>query len=82
MLKIRTVKTSSGSTAIQVVEYHKGSRKIINHVGSAKNDEELLLLKQKATNWISDNNKQLSLFDNLPQANCNKEDKRDALIAP
>ncbi len=78
MLKIRTVKTSSGSTAIQVVEYHKRSRKIINHVGSAKNDEELLLLKQKATNWISDNNKQLSLFDNLPQANCNKEDKRDA----
>ncbi len=64
MLKTRTIKTSSGSTAVQVVEYHQGNRKIISHIGSAKNDKELLLLKQKAADWITDNNKQLSLFDN------------------
>lgn len=75
MLKIRAVKTSSGSTAIQIVEYHKRNRKIISHIGSAKNEEELLLLKQKAIDWISKNNKQLTLFDNLPQTDLNKEDK-------
>ncbi len=77
MLRIRTVKTSSSSTAVQVVEYHKNSRKIISHIGSAKNSEELILLKQKAIDWIESNNVQLSLFDYLPPAITNTEDKQE-----
>lgn len=65
MLRVRSVKTSSGSTAIQVVEYHQGGRKILHHVGSANNEEELLALKQKAADWIKNNDKQLSFLDNL-----------------
>lgn len=77
MFKIRTVKTSSGSTAVQVVEYHFGSRKIINHIGSAKNDQELLLLKQRANDWIILNDKQPSLFNELPLIVKNDEDKNE-----
>jgi transposase len=76
MFKIRTVKTSSGSTAVQVVEYHQSNRKIISHIGSAQNVEGLLMLRQKAIDWIADNNQQLSLFDYLPlQVKKHSEDR-------
>jgi hypothetical protein len=45
---IRTVKTSSGATAVQIVySYHRGSRQI-EHIGSAHDDAELELLKAVA----------------------------------
>jgi hypothetical protein len=45
---IRTVKTSSGATAVQIVySYHRGSRDIA-HIGSAHDDAELELLKAVA----------------------------------
>ena len=45
---IRTVKTSSGATAVQIVySYHRGSRQI-EHIGSAHDDVELELLKAVA----------------------------------
>jgi hypothetical protein len=45
---IRTVKTSSGATAVQIVySYHRGSRQI-EHIGSAHDDTELELLKAVA----------------------------------
>jgi Transposase DDE domain len=45
---IRTVKTSSGATAVQIVySYHRGSRQI-KHIGSAHDDAELELLKAVA----------------------------------
>ena len=48
MLYIRTVKTSSGATAVQIVySYHRGSRQI-EHIGSAHDDAELELLKAVA----------------------------------
>ena len=62
MYRVRTVKTASGAVAVQVVEYFKNSRTILLHVGSAKNDEELLLLKESALNWIERNNQQKFLF--------------------
>lgn len=64
-MKIRTVKTGSGSIAVQVVEYFKNKRVVLRHIGSAKDDEQLVLLKDKALRWIADNDKQQSLFDNL-----------------
>ena len=45
---VRTVKTSSGATAVQIVySYHRGSRQI-EHIGSAHDDAELALLKAVA----------------------------------
>jgi DDE family transposase len=45
---VRTVKTSSGATAVQIVySYHRGSRQI-GHIGSAHDDAELELLKAVA----------------------------------
>ena len=45
---IRTVKTSSGATAVQIVySFHRGSRQI-EHIGSAHDDAELELLKAVA----------------------------------
>lgn len=61
-MHLRITKTSSGSTAVQVVEYVKRKMIVLTHIGSAKNEEELNGLKQSALQWIERNNKQLSLF--------------------
>ena len=45
---VRTVKTASGATAVQIVySFHRGSRQI-EHVGSAHSEAELALLKAAA----------------------------------
>ena len=45
---VRTVKTASGATAVQIVySSHRGSREI-EHIGSAHDDAELELLKAAA----------------------------------
>lgn len=62
MLSIRKVKTKSGSTAIQVVVYQGHKSKIIKHVGSGKNEEEITALHQKANEFIEENSGQISLF--------------------
>ncbi len=64
-MRIRTVKTSSGSLAVQVVEYVKRKRKILSHIGSSKNEDELSNLKEKAALWIQNNDKQSLLFEDL-----------------
>lgn len=62
MFSIRNVKTKSGATAVQVVQY-SGHRSIIHkHIGSATNEDELSALKKAAQNWISDHSPQLSIF--------------------
>ena len=55
MYRIRTVKTSSGASAIQVVEYSNNQRTILFHAGSAVNEEELSSLKKVALGWIEKN---------------------------
>ena len=62
MISIRKVKTKSGSIAIQVVQYLGHRSKIIKHIGSAQNDDELTVLKQKAKEWIDNHTTQTSLF--------------------
>lgn len=62
MYRVRTVKTASGAIAVQVVEYFKNKRAVLLHVGSAKNEEELLALKESALNWIERSNQQKFLF--------------------
>lgn len=62
MLSVRKVKTASGSVAIQVVQYHGHQSKIIKHIGSAKNVEEITVLVQKAKEWINVQSAQIPLF--------------------
>jgi hypothetical protein len=50
---VRTVKTSSGATAVQIVwSWRKGSRSI-EHLGSAHDDVELLALKTAAAERLA-----------------------------
>lgn len=62
MYHLRTTKTASGATAVQVVRYHNRKMIIEVHIGSAHNKEELLTLKQVATCWIEKATKQIRLF--------------------
>ena len=62
MFSIRKVRTASGSTAIQVVEYQGHRSKIMKHLGSGKDDGEVGALIGKAQEWISDQTRQGSLF--------------------
>jgi len=82
MLHVRTTKTSSGSTAVQVVEYIKRKTVILTHIGSARNSEELLELKKSAQDWIIRNDKQTSFFELFENSNSNDlQQKSSSLIA-
>jgi hypothetical protein len=58
---VRTVKTSSGATAVQIVySYHRGSRKI-EHIGSAHDGAGLELLKAVARQRLAAGQEELDL---------------------
>src|SRR5215472_10491796 len=58
---LRTVKTSSGATAVQIVySFHRGSRDI-EHIGSAHDDAELELLKAVARQRLAAGQGELDL---------------------
>ena len=62
MYSVRKVKTKSGSIAVQVVQY-VGHRSIIaKHMGSAKDELEVIALRQRDRAWIEEQTAQLSLF--------------------
>ena len=48
MAWVRTVRTASGSTAVQIAESVDGRRRIVRHVGSARDEAELGLLLAQA----------------------------------
>ena len=60
--KIRTTKTVSGNTAVQVINYVKRKVNLLKHIGSAKNEEEIKVLKEQAKNWISSEMNKKGLF--------------------
>jgi transposase len=62
MFYIRTTKTASGSTAVQIVRYQNRKKIIVAHIGSAHNKNELSALKQTATVWIEKAVRQQPLF--------------------
>ena len=67
MHSVRKVKTKSGSAAVQVVRY-VGHRSIIaKHIGSAKDQTEEAVLRQRALEWIDEHTAQLSLFPSQKQ---------------
>lgn len=47
---------------MQVVRYHQNKRKVLHHVGSAHNEEDLKQLMIIAEEWIKDYSQQLSIF--------------------
>jgi hypothetical protein len=58
---VRTVKTASGATAVQIVySFHRGSRDI-EHIGSAHDDAELELLKAAARQRLAAGQGELDL---------------------
>lgn len=62
MYSVRKVKTKSGAAAVQVVRY-VGHRSIVaKHIGSAKDQTEEAVLRQRASEWIDEQTAQLSLF--------------------
>lgn len=75
MFYIRTTKTASGATAVQVVRYQNRKMIIALHLGSARNKEELTGLKQSATLWIEKTTKQSSLFPTEPSSHLIALDK-------
>jgi transposase len=72
MLHIRTTKTGSSSTAVQVVKYFHGKTIIIKHIGSASRKDELALLKHQAEAFVEKYTGQPSLFSLPNTQNENK----------
>ena len=68
MLHIRTTKTGSFSTAVQVVKYYSGKTIIIKHIGSASDKPELALLKHQAEEYVEKFTGQQSLFSSNKNA--------------
>jgi hypothetical protein len=54
MVWIRRVRTASGSTAVQIAESVDGRRRIVRHVGSARDAAELGLLIEEARRLLAD----------------------------
>lgn len=54
MVWIRRVRTASGSTAVQIAESVDGRRRIVRHVGSARDEAELGLLIEQARRLLAD----------------------------
>ncbi len=54
MAWIRRVRTASGATAVQIAESVNGRRRIVRHVGSARDDAELGLLVEAARRLLAD----------------------------
>lgn len=61
-LKLRKVRTKSGSTSVQVVRYGDGRREIVKHMGSAGNDADLAVLMSEAQQYVEKHCAQPDLF--------------------
>jgi hypothetical protein len=59
---IRKVKTGSKAIAVQVIKYENRKRVVVKHIGSAHNEEEVIILFDNAANWISEQTKQIPMF--------------------
>ena len=54
MVWVRRVRTASGATAVQIAESVNGRRRIVRHVGSARNEADLGLLMDEARRLLAD----------------------------
>ena len=65
---VRTVKTASGATAVQVVFSEKRGAKKLEHVGSARDEQQLAVLRAKAQQIIEGEQQPLDLGIDLAPA--------------
>jgi transposase len=79
MYHIRTTKTSSGATAVQILRYENRKKIIVIHIGSAHNTNELNTLKQTAAAWIEKTTKQPTLFGSALRSHVVSLDKCEYL---
>ncbi len=61
MAFVRTVKTASGATAVQIVHSNRRGARDIEHIGSAHNEQELAALKAAAAERLAAGQQQLDL---------------------
>ncbi len=54
MVWVRRVRTASGATVVQIAESVAGRRRIVRHVGSARDETELGLLIEQAHRLLAD----------------------------
>ena len=54
MAWVRRVRTASGATAVQIAESVNGRRRIVRHVGSARDEADLGLLLEEAQRLLAD----------------------------
>ena len=64
-MDVRTTKTGSGNTAVQVVERYNHQTKIVKHFGSAKNTKDLDTLVILAKQYIRESNNTSPLFPDI-----------------
>lgn len=62
MLKVRTTKTASNNTAVQIVRRYNHKTKIIKHIGTARNSQELKVLLELAEKYIIEKSNIVPLF--------------------
>jgi len=62
------VRTASGSTAVQIAESVRGRRRIVRHVGSARDEAELGLLMEEARRLLEDDRQGVLDLGITPQA--------------
>lgn len=67
MLKVRTTKTGSGSTAVQVVTRYRNRTQIVKHIGSAKDQGDISSLLKLAHQYIRSTNTTIPLFEEFFQ---------------
>ena len=61
-LIIRTVRTTSGATAVQIIQYANNKCIVVKHIGSAHTDDELTALRSEAESVREQLSPQRSLF--------------------
>lgn len=71
MYSIRTTKTASHKTAIQIVQYRQRKTIVVKHIGSAGQLEGIRQLKALARKWIETTTKQGKLFQDKKDENNN-----------
>ena len=71
MAWVRKVRTASGATAVQIAESVGGRRRIVRHVGSARDEAELGLLVEEARRLLADDQQgilDLGIVPTVPKA--------------
>ena len=64
---VRTVKTASGATAVQIVEKRYGRRSIVEHIGSARDETELAALMSAAQQRVNGVQDDMLPFESSPR---------------